>query len=219
MKDNHKESALLKLSRRVLWGLLAAGLQSGVTHAAVILSGDVGNIPLLGNTANQTVELRLLNTGSDPLQVNGLTFQLNLVNGGGVLGPSITAVDLLTGTPLAGAGAASIAPGGSTSPAFWDLRYVFFSGSATLAANSDTLLATVTFNTTGFANDSWALSLGGTFYNQFGTGLEFFPNFVDGQINVSAVPEPVQLALPIFGGLAVLVGGARRWHRRQARVG
>jgi len=208
----------MKLSRLVLCGL-AAAMGIWTTHAAVILSGDVGNIPLLGNTAGQTVELRLLNTGSDPLQVDGLTFQLSLVNGGGALGPSITAVDLLTGTPLAGAGTPSIAPGGSTSPAFWDLRYVFFSGSGTIGANSDTLLATVTISTINFTSGSWGLSLDGTFYNQVGTTMEFFPTFASGQINVTPVPEPVHLALPIFGGLAGLIGGVRRWSRRKASAG
>lgn len=219
MKSNLNHYPLMKLSRLILSGLLAAGIQSWSTHAAVNLSVDVGSNPLVGNTGGQTVALRLLNTGSDPLQANGLTFQLTLVGGGSPSGPSITAVDLVTGTPWASAGSPSIAPGGSTSPAFWDLRYVFFSGSATIGANSDTLLATVTFDTTGFTSGTWSLGLDGTKYNQVGTSIEFFPALNNGEITINAVPEPVHMALPIFGGLAVLIGGVRRWCRRKASVG
>jgi len=41
----------MKRRRLVLLGLFAAGLQMCSTHAAVILSVDVGNRPLVGNTA------------------------------------------------------------------------------------------------------------------------------------------------------------------------
>lgn len=96
----------------------------------------------------------------------------------------------------------------------------FFEGKyAELGAGSSTKLATVTFDTTGFESGSWALTFGGTKYNPFGDpGNEIFPTFTSGQINVTPVPEPVHLALPIFGGLAVLIGGVRQWCCRKTRT-
>lgn len=87
----------MKRSRLVLWGLLASGLQIWSTHAAVILNVDKGDRPLAGNTSGQTVDLYIVNTG-DTLQAQGLTFRLQL----GLGGPSITSLDLVTGTPWAG---------------------------------------------------------------------------------------------------------------------
>ena len=218
MKNNLKHSSLMERSQLVLCGLLAAGLQICSTHAAVILNVDLGDRPLVGNTAGQTVDLYIDNIGDTTLQASGLTFVLQLVGGGGISGPSVTAVNVLTGTPWQGL--TLLANPQSQGPALWDLRYVDISGGyAELAAGSHTKLATVTFDTTGFESGSWALTFGGTKYNQFLTGTEFFPTFTSGQINVSAVPEPVDVALPIFGGLAVLIGGVRRWCRQKASAG
>ena len=40
------------------------------------------------------------------------------------------------------------------------------------------------------------------------------PAFFDGTLTV--VPEPVNVALPVFGGMVALAGGYRWWYRRKA---
>jgi len=217
MKNNLKQCSFLKRSRVILWGLLAASLQMWSAQAAVILDVDVGNPSLAGNTAGQTFDLYIVNNG-DTLQAQGLTFRLEILGGSGL---SISSLDLVTGTPWAGQlGSVTIV---NSLPQLWEVNVLsdFFSNKyAELGASSSTKLGTITFDTAGLGTGPWTLVFDGTKYNPLGNpGNEIFPTFTGGQITLTPVPEPVHVALPIFGGLAVVIGGVRRWRHRNGRAG
>lgn len=215
----------------MLLGFLVTSGSSWSVRAAVDLSITVGTIGLSPNTPGQTVDLFIANTGDTAFKTQGLTLRFQIDDGlGGGNAPILTMVDAVNGTPWVGNLLGS-QNNQTTQSEFWDVRLFsdFLGGQyAELGANSVTKLATATFDTTGLTSGTWDFRLasftlnpnpGDTKYNLFGSGIEFFPTVNNGQISVTPVPEPVHLALPIFGSLAVLIGGARRWWRRKTSAG
>jgi hypothetical protein len=203
--------------------LFGAGL---ATRAALIL--DLPDLTLQPNQPNQIFTISVQNDGSSAT-LTGVQLQLIVGNGDVAIGgsggaPAFQAVSLLapgslfagnnTGDGGAGNFATDFPPNG--------LKQLFqrltSTSSGTVALGTGTFdLATVTFDTTGIGpgNYSWAATsqFGASFFTDTSPGGVVTPTLAGGTLTV--VPEPVNVALSIFGGLAVLTGGWRRWCRRK----
>lgn len=175
---------------------VGAMAMASAANAAVI---TVGSHTLLPNLAGQQVQLFV--TGGEMIQ--GIDFNLQVADGGPgafgtIVGPKITAVDLMTGTVFAGNSGGSSDPGSVPQLA---IRAITTNPGTFVAANG--LLATVTVDTTGFATGTWAFSMSSTANGP--TKLFGVPNpvttILDGSLAV-VVPEPAGMA-----GAAFLVGG------------
>ena len=215
---------LLRLWRASLLALFGAGLAA---HAALIL--DLPDLTLQPNQANQVFTFSVQNDGASVL-LTGVQLELIVGDGDVAIGgsggaPAFQAVSLLaagslfaannTGDRGAGNFAADFPPDG--------LRQLFqrltSTSSGTVTLNPGTFdLATVTFDTTGIAPGVYSWSAAGStngasFFTDTSPGGVVNPMLFDGTLTV--VPEPINVALLIFGGFAVLTGGLRRWCRRR----
>jgi hypothetical protein len=203
---------------RTIWllvlALAFAAARIDSVQAAFILSIDVGNITLNPNQAGQQRDVYIQNTGDTDFQAQGLTLRLQLDDGlGGGNAPTISNVNAVNGTPWEGQLGSVINQ--TTQTEFWDVRVLsdaFGGKSATLGAQSQTKLATVTFDTTSLSSGTWAFKLAGfditpnpgdSKYNALGSGTEIFPTVNNGLISV--VPEPASYALAT--GI-ILIGAA-----------
>ena len=191
---------------------------SSKAHAALIIS--VGNIDLLPNTANQQRILQVQNTGGASVDTLGIQFNIQIDDGGAlIVAPTITQVDLLTGTIFQsdnnGQG------GGSDTVRRWEV-YTLENGSLpkpSVPVGFSTV-ATVTFDTTGFSSGSWNLFLatpaGSTAYLNPTTGDPLAMTLNAGTLTV--VPEPVSGALCIFAGLLCVTWTIRgNWWGKRVR--
>lgn len=135
-----------------------------------------GRIDLLPNKAGQTVDFLLANTGPS-IDLFGLTFVVRVgPSDGSIDTPNVVAADLTTGTVFAGVPPPILLPGYTDQIKIYS---VSIDGGQTprLPANSETKLASVTFDTTGFspADDPWDLF----FWASVGTltqATTYFPN-------------------------------------------
>ncbi len=192
----------------------AIGLALVLTALASTAMADlvimVGDYDLLPGTAGQEVQIFV--TGGD--EVQGMNFYVQIADGGpgvadagfipqpGILGPTITKLDVITGTPFDGKHTGSLAE----IPALQ-----FALDSITTAAQivdpetqitetslvaMDGLLATITIDTTGFdtIGQSWELRLANTLGGDFVETTEFIdaennilqPNITNGSIRIVA---------------------------------
>jgi len=182
------------------WALLL--LWSGpVVQSQVVI--DVGSQTLPANTSSATVTFTI-NSGSSS-SVSGLNFNIEV--GDGTVGPPITGIELITGTPF-GTVASSQQPNGAQPPgnhaAFWNVTTPG-SPPATISVGPGNKVATVTFNTTGFSSGSWGLHLNATdngpsTYFDSG-GLEILTQITDGTLTI--VPEPSTYAAVVGAGCLV----------------
>lgn len=132
---------------------LAAGFLMGRADPVIV----VGTHRLAPDTAGQRV--RVYVRGGSPVQGLNLNAQVadgGAAAGGQVAGPSITAVDLTTGTIFAGNAVGPDDPGSLPQLAMRTIT----TASGTVVA--DGLLATLTLDTTGFTNGVYRLALGAT---------------------------------------------------------
>jgi hypothetical protein len=167
------------------WFAVGLFLASSANSALII---DVGGHELLPDTPNQTVQVFV--SGGDAVQ--GLNFYAQVADGGPaaggtITGPSITAVNILSGTIFASNNAGQDDPGSLPQLA----ARTTTTASGTVSASG--LLATLTFDTTGFTTtQSWALSLGDTLNGP--TDFAGVPiTITDGSISV--IPEPESVAI------------------------
>ena len=168
---------------------------------------DVGNVKLLPDTPGQTVAIWLTTDAAD--RVAGCNFNAEIGGAGpafgGIDGPRITGVDLVTGTIFDGnnRGQTNLNSLGQLA------MYSIVTDGGTVPAGG--LLATLTIDTTGFTTpgSTWTLALGQTHNGP----TDFAPDpaiITDGSIML--VPEPAAAALLGLGGLAMLI------RRRPART-
>ncbi|MBX3744967.1 MAG: hypothetical protein KF833_06620 [Verrucomicrobiae bacterium] len=205
--------------RRKLGGLIpAVTLLAAVSCPAAVLI-TVGDISLLPGLSGQQVEIRIDHDGP-PIEVGGLEFAIQVADGGpaagGVVsGPVVQAVDLLTGTMFEGKSFGGQFPSidNTGQQQFWNV----LSLTAELPSGSGQRLARVTFDTTGFAEGTWTLSLAGMPFAQTRL-LDRGGNPIDVTIQngtLAVVPEPAACAW--IGGLLLGLAGWR--FRRHFKAG
>lgn len=176
-------------------------------------------IDLLPDTAGQQVGLYIDNADASVLLADAATLKFQVddgLNGGNA--PAITAVDAITGTPWSPAGGFQNVQTGQAE--YWDVRVFanFFSGQhASLPAEGLSLLATVTFDTTGLTGGSWSFRMAGLDVDPINSKFEltgggtYFPTTTAGTVSISPVPEPETVALATGIGLVAFAA----WRRRE----
>jgi len=200
--------------------VLCFALIPGQMRAQVII--DLPNkIPLLPNTAGQSFEVYLLNSG-DPMEVNGMIFNIQVADGGPELGktirgPAITSVDIFTGTVFASNNDGP-RDGVSIAPQLYMRQTMTLSDTVSLP-HGESKVATVYLDTTGFDSGEFTLTLntlnGPTRYTTLGD--DFFPEFGDGgSVQLTVVPEPGVWAVASGIGLMLFAGLRKARGRRQS---
>lgn len=199
---------------RLKVGLLMVTLLTLASAAQADMTIIVGANSLQPNQAGQTVPIFVVSDSPDSSQ--GLSLNAQLGDGG----PDLGGVDI---TPLMTGDA--VGPGtlfetnhnppadGSVPPSFVNIGFAVQAGTVPIPVGA-TLLATLTFDTTGFGpGPSWPLLLAGTLNGDTQlaatTGALFIEN---GSITI--VPEPSSIVLGLF---AVAGFGAVAIRRRRAR--
>jgi hypothetical protein len=174
--------------------------------AGVVPTISVGDISLLKNTPNQTIDITV--SGNVPVQGVNLYIQIadgHTAVGGTIDGPNITATDPVAGTIFAANNNYNAAnPGNSFNPQFVYVSFTTASGTV----NTSGKLVTITVDTTGFFEGAWDLSLadvaalvaGGPFDTDF-AGID--ASITNGIIHV---PEPGTMTIVA----AVLIATVRR---------
>jgi len=181
-----------------------AAVFSLVTAACAQPVVVLGSHDLRENASGQTIQIFV--SGGDAVQ--GMNFNVQVADGGpeagafgGTIdGPAITNVDIFTGTIFESNNTGQ-AGSGSIVPQVYHAATTTSTG--TVSANG--LLATITFDTTGFffmdPVHSWDLVSSNTLNGP----MDFGPipaTISDGTINV--VPEPASMALLALGALAMI---------------
>lgn len=195
----------------------AALLAAAGSPAGVLIT--VGDIQLLPGLSGQQVEIRIDHDGP-PIEVGALEFAIQVADGGPAAGgfmpgPVLHAVDLLTGTMFEGKSFGGQFPSSDNTAQqqFWNV----LSLTAELPSGSGQRLARVAFDTTGFSEGAWTLSLAGMSFAQTRL-LDWEGNPIDVTIQngtLAVVPEPVACAW--MGGLLLGVAGWR--FRRRLKAG
>jgi hypothetical protein len=178
--------------------------------ASAALFIDVGNILVEPNRSDQEIQIRIRNTGPDPVAVAGLNFVVQVNDGvGAIPGPAITGIDLVTGTPFLGNNTGQFNHPDDL-PQFASATVTINLGGSPVVypVDEDVLLATLTIDTTGFGAGSWQLRLGDTmvdptfFYDPDAEPV--FATINDGTL--TAVPEPAFAATTLaIGALAFAI--------------
>ena len=178
---------------------------------------DVGTIPLAPNQANQVVDLYVTGDAGGTA-VGGINFDASTGGGGtsegGTVAPMITAVNLKpSGGLFSGISDTQMDDGSIPQAAFYSLAYTSGGPGATITIpDVSTLLAQVTFDTTGLDSGSYEFALsdvlpdsGGTYSTDFaGTPA----SITNGEI-IIVVPEPASVGILGMVGAALL----GRWRR------
>lgn len=211
--------------------------------AAILLEfGDADSLTPVSHfqfQPNQTRNIAVLvhNDGSETLRLSGYSLELGLGEGGpevgGTLGPSFTAVDLVTSTlfesdhstPTVNGGPNNF-PGLGSTPQYLGLSLTTVSSAvapetvgAIDFAPGRSLLGTLTISADGFTSpQTWDLEFVGagsaSFFND-GFNNTLSPTFAQSTLSVlSAVPEPRAYAL--VAGLGLL--GFALWRKQRART-
>ncbi len=186
------------------------------SQAVADLILNVGNISLLPNTPGQVVSFSLTNSDFTGILVESFEFNLQVADGGPGVGgvivaPTITTVDLATGTIFSlnntGTQNNGIAPQMAA--------YSILTSSNTVSIPvGSSQIASVTFDTTGFSTGVWSLLMssatinGTTKYVNTQTTGDIIPLITDGTLTV--IPEPEWCA--VVAGVA-FTGFA--WVRRR----
>lgn len=203
-----------------LQGLVAAAAFALGPGAVGALFIDVGNFPVLPDTPGQVLDLYVVNTGPDPVSVAGLSFNVQINDSGpgdrgglgGIPGPSITKVDILTDTLFGANNTGQV--NGQGALQFANARTTTSSGTVSIGVGNPILLGRIEIDTTGFFSpETWELRLGNTvngpsrFFLWGGDAL--IPMITDGMI--TAVPEPGWAATTFsLGALIYAATRARR---------
>lgn len=205
-------------SPRSLWNglfLVSALMLTPFDRSCAGILIEVGQVELLPDRSGQEVSFFARNTTAQDIFVAGLTLNVQVEDSGPgalgtVLGPTITGMEVLVGTPFSLNNTGQVNPG--SAPQFANRTTTTQSGTIALPASDPFLLGTVTFDTTGFfAGESFQLILGATingstaYFDESGTRL--VPEILDGLLVV--VPEPASMAW--VGGF--LLSTAWFWRR------
>ncbi len=198
--------------------LLAAALTIFLASAPAVRASliiDLPDLTLQPNQAGQTFTISVQNDGPS-VTLNGVELELLIGDGSGV-GPIFQAVSVIApGTLFASNNTGDRGAGDLSNNQVFQRTTSTSSGTVTLD-NGTFDLATVTFDTTGVSpgDYSWSPSdspNGPSFFTDSSGTVT--PTLANGTLSVSAVPEPVNGALAVFGTLMAVIGGSR-WLRRR----
>lgn len=205
-----KDFLAINCRRNVVAVTVAVLLTGDASLSAQVLQIDLPEINLLANTPGQTFDVFIQNGGAS-FQVTGIGFNLQVADGGPpagglTLGPSITMVDIFTGTIFASPNNNGPSGAGQIVPQVFERGTLTPSGTVSIPSGLSKI-ATVTLDTSGFLSGSFALTLGTLNGPTKYTTLagDFFPTLLDGSV---AVPEPSAYAA-IFG-ISCLAGAVAR---------
>jgi hypothetical protein len=204
---------------------------SGVLCASVLatlqvkaqLFLDVGNVSILPNTPGQSVDFFVNNTTGSAVQVGGLNFNVQIGDGGAeaggtTVGPTISGVDIVTGTKFEANNSGASDKGSAPEVAFWTVSTS--SGTVGLDPGMNKI-GSVTFDSTGFNSGSWTLSLGNTIggpTTYLTSGGDPIPiTITDGNLQLTAVPEPATIGMA-SGALLLGFGVFRKVRRRATNI-
>jgi len=208
MKDLQLKVLIWTIATSTSW------LLTSTASAALII--NVGNIDLLPNQSGQQHIFQVQNTGGTAVETLGIQFNIQIDSGGAlIVAPTITAVNILTSTIFASDNNGQA--GGADTVRRWEV-YTLENGSLPKPGipTGFSTVATVTFDTTGFSSGTWNLFLttpaGGTAYLDPNTGDPMAMTLNAGTLTV--VPEPVNVALGVFGCLMAACLSARNRHVR-----
>lgn len=174
-------------------GALALAFALGNVALSDLLRIDVGEIFLQPNVAAQVVELWVYNSASTNVPVQGIELNLQIGDGGLLIGgstegPGISVVDLVAGTIFEannlGTNDASGRPQ-EEHPLLGFYSTVTRTATVDLPAASRMRLARVTFDTRGLESGRWALAVGATV-----NGPTRFVNLVSGGQDGSGAINP-----------------------------
>lgn len=203
---------------KLVWSLVVflASNSPSLNGQALVISP--GNIDLQPDAAGQNVDIFVQNSGT-PAAVTGVQLNIQVGDGGpaagGTLGPSITAVDVITGT-IFESNNNGLGGTGSVTTQIFDRATGTSSGTVNIPTSPPSKIATVTFDTTGFMEGTFALTLntlnGPTFYTT--TGPNLTPTLTDGTLTI--IPEPHETAM--FAGLIVFAFAILRRRFQTASV-
>lgn len=198
---------------RLKVGLLMVTLLTLASAAQADMTILVGDHQLQPNQAGQTVQIFVVSDSPDSTQ--GLSFNAQLGDGG----PDLGGVDI---TPLMTGDA--VGPGtlfetnhnppadGSVPPSFVNIGFTVQTDTVPIPVGAS-LLATLTFDTTGFTTGTWPLLLAGTANGDTQIAQTVGAlSITNGSITI--VPEPSSVVLGLF---AVAGFGAVAIRRRRAR--
>ncbi len=191
--------------------------ENDVIAAVNSLTIDLPELNLNPNEANQSFDITIANGGA-ALAVTGIGFNIQVADGGPSIpapntgtidGPEITAVDVFTGTAFASNNNGPGGTGGIVGGQFFERTTLTSSGTVEIPSGTSKI-ATVTFDTTGFFNGTFDLTMntlnGPTKFTT--TGGDEIPTLLNGSLTI--VPEPGTTALWASLGLAGLVAARRR---------
>jgi hypothetical protein len=170
--------------------------------------------PTVFQNSSFTLPINVTDSGNASVEdIEGMTFTFQIGNGAGST-PSITSLDMITGTIWSGHTSASnvVTPTGGNNPQF-QVRDLI-TDTAGDFVNANGLLGTVTISTAGAAAGAYDLKMIGTafpssdskFYN--GLGGTVTSTFFNGTLTV-VVPEPSSMLL-MFAAVALVVRRSRR---------
>ena len=210
----------MKRALTLLAGVVCLTLGSTQSRAAIFIT--VGNYLLAPNTAGQTIDIFVSGNGlNGDATVAGVNFIAQVGDGGpeianaplncpaGTVAPTITGVDLKTGTIFAGVSDSPVDQGSLPQVVAWSLAN-------SIPANDPSpngKLVTLTIDTSGFNSGSWPLALSGVLSCAGGYTTDFSglnATIINGSITV---PEPATYA-GMFGALCLAGAAVTRKFRR-----
>lgn len=182
--------------------------------ASAAVTVTVGNNVLAANTPGQVINIQISATAGEGLN----SMDLNaIVNNNLGSSPIISGFNISTAPTLWAANATTVING--VDPPGTEIFESVVNNSAVdspIGANS--ILATLTIDTTGFFAGSWPLSVGPNGSSTtapttlFSVSGEVVPQYLDGNISIAVVPEPSSIILGLFAaaGMAAVVIRRRR---------
>lgn len=187
------------------------------TQAAVLL--PISTFDLAPNTPDQQIQFHFTSDGT--AGAAGLEFNIQIADGGtgvggSISGPSITSIDLVTGTIFD-----SLSPNVTIDANFPQMQVhsLDLDSSTASIPPGQLLLATATIDTTGFSTigQTWDLKLGGTLngdtrFFDAGASELGFDSISNGSLRIanSPVPEPEDYAMMAGAGLVAFAAINRR---------
>lgn len=223
-------AGLSRIARSSRLGLVATALGLLANPAPAQLAITVGNHFLRPNEANQVISLYVDNTSGSDVPVTGLNVFVQVADTGpaseggigSIDGPDITGLDIITDTIFGTVGNTGndtlLWPSSGAAQQFARVDTETSGGAVNIGANTRTLLASVTVDTTGFSavGTSWDFLLGttldgSTYYTGVPSSVQIFPTITEGALTI--VPEPAAYSVG-FGGLMLGMALFRRFNKK-----